>query len=62
MLGNAAYYKSEMRNVLGNSAEFFNSYFFSGHLMSVSKQLWRRGPGVRERDSREADPGSGRPD
>jgi len=32
MLGNAACFKSEMQNELGQGAEFFNSYLLSGRL------------------------------
>ena len=36
MRGNAACFKSEMQNALGEGAEFFNSYKISGHFMSQS--------------------------
>ena len=36
MRGSVARFKSEMRLRPRSGAEFFNSYFFGGHLMSVS--------------------------
>jgi transposase len=43
--------------VLHRLGRFFNSYFFGGHLMSVSKRLGKPGSEARVRGSRAVDPG-----